>query len=289
MENKCAFIILTYNSAAYVENCFKSVLGLMCLDPYIFVCDNGSEDGTVDIVKRYAQENESRVTAIFNSENQGTTRSRNNCMKAFMASGKQFDYVCVLDSDTIVNDDAVRLLMETVTVNPEALAAPRMFNGKEEEQMSVKHFPSFRIKFFKAIPIKKYHDKGVQAEKYDFFPALKLDREPSSDRRIDFTSVPPVALDKSVYVGEYAISACWFMNAALVRRAGLLDEYYFYAPEDVDYCACIKELGGRIVLVSGASIYHLTQRISKKKFISKMNWLHIKGLIYFAKKHKGKI
>ncbi len=294
VTRSCAFIILTHNSGSSVVNCLESVLFLKSLKAYAFVCDNGSEDDTVDKVLNIQNAMPERVFFMQNKINQGTTKPRNALLKIALASADKFDYVCILDSDTIVNDITFSLLVSCLQNNPQiTLAAPRMFNAVEQEQMSVKRFPSVRIKFLKAMPIKRWSIKGEKLEKYSFFPTPleKLSRVPVSDNSISLTScsLPPFSIDDSIYEGDYAISACWFMRMSDITVFGPLDEHYFYAPEDVDYCAVIKEKGGKVALVSNASIYHLTARISKKKFFSHMNSEHLKGLIYFASKHKGKL
>ena len=276
MQDKCAFIILSHNSGSFIGNCFDSVLSLTSVDPFIFVFDNGSEDDSVEVIMRYQNEYDGRVFLFKSDRNEGTTVSRNRLIREVYSSGIEPSYFCIIDSDTVINDDAVRLLKETLSGDPSiSVATPRMFNGNDEEQMSVKRFPSLKIKFLKAMPFRNLEQKGKALEKYDFFPATSF--IPGSR--------PPFATDCSVYDADYAISACWFLRKDFEKTYGFLDEKIFYAPEDVDFCATVKEKGGRVVLVSGASIYHLTQRISKRKLFSKMNFLHIKGLIYYSRKH----
>ena len=71
----------------------------------------------------------------------------------------------------------------------------------------------------------------------------------------------------------------------LMNKIGLLDEKIFYSPEDVEYCVRTWKAGFRVIYKPRARIIHATQRISKKKLISRHNWEHIKGLIYFFNKY----
>ena len=71
----------------------------------------------------------------------------------------------------------------------------------------------------------------------------------------------------------------------LPESIGLLDEKIFYSPEDVEYCVRAWKKGLRVIYCPEAHIIHATQRISKKKLISKHNWEHLKGLIYFFGKY----
>lgn len=283
---RAAFIILSYNSAAYIEACLESVSGLTCVEPRVYLCDNGSSDESVSVIKNFAsncKRGEGFLTLLEKPQNEGTTKPRNELIQLSFTSEKRFDYIVVLDSDTVISDDAMSKLFGALDSDASlSLVAPRMFNGSNVEQMSVKRFPSFAIKFLKALPIDALSKKGAALEKYDFFPA-------SSFVDAVENSKLPICSDENIYVADYAISACWVMRACDIARFGYLDEYYFYAPEDVDYCANIMRAGGKVALVSNASIYHLTQRISKRKLFSKMNFLHIKGLLYFARKHRKTI
>lgn len=281
-RKNCAFIILTYNSSEHIGPCLDSVLKLECVKPYVFLYDNGSKDNTLSICDEYSEKYPKAITIHRSDKNDGTTMPRNACIALAQMSGVELDYVTVLDSDTIVNEAAIAKLKTAVDSNPKlAIATPRMFNLSLVEQMSLKKFPSFKTKFYKAFPSKKLSAKGEANEKYEFFPAQDLSFQGGG--------LPPVSEKSCVYYGDYAISACWFMRMESLNSIGLLDEKYFYAPEDADYCATAKEKGFEIALVSDASIYHVTQRISKRKLISKMNLLHLMGLVRFARKHSSKL
>ena len=269
-EDKCIFIILSYNSEGFLGGCMDSVLSLSAVDPYVYIADNGSSDGSPGILRDYENRYEGKVFPTYLKENRGTTVSRNILITKALEDHPDAGYICVLDSDTVIDDGAVAYLKAAVDSDPKIfIASPRMVNGDGVEQMSVKRFPKFKAKFMKACPVGSVEEKGRRLEAYDFFP--------------------PKDGDTAVYEADYAISACWFMRKETIDICGLLDENIFYAPEDVDYCATVWEKGGKVVLASGAKIKHLTQRISKKRLFSRMNLLHIKGLIYYRKKHRGSV
>ncbi|RDB57562.1 glycosyltransferase family 2 protein [Senegalimassilia anaerobia] len=43
-DSKTAFVIISWNSAAYIEKCVESVLALQCRKLDVWVVDNGSTD-----------------------------------------------------------------------------------------------------------------------------------------------------------------------------------------------------------------------------------------------------
>ena len=272
ISDKIAFVILTWNSQSYVSACLESVLMLPAADLSVYVVDNGSTDQTPVLLETFRQREPERIHVMNLSQNEGTTKSRNRALKEIPDDTK---WVCILDSDTIVSMDAMEALICALTDNPSAmLAAPRMWKPGNEEQLSCKHFPTIYGKLLKGIPIPDLQKSGLAKESYAFYPDSNKEGN------------PPVSRDRAVYEVDYAISACWMMRKNVLELVGLLDEHYVYAPEDVDYCAMIWEKGYKVLFVSAASIYHNTQRLSHQKLISPVNSAHLKGLIYYFRKHK---
>lgn len=254
---KVAFVVLTWNSERYVTRCLASVLTLDCCDQSISVVDNGSVDCTVAMIEAL---NDPRVRVYRQGENLGTTRSRNI---AFRDLGDDVEYVCVLDSDTEVNDEAIAaLLLALKEHDAVGLAGPRMRDASGALQLSGRNLPSLGIKLLKAFPISTIHDRGALME------------------------VPTSGVEDGLQRVGYLLSACWMMHRRILDEVGLLDERIFYAPEDVDYCIRVQRAGYDCVVCHDAEIVHDYQRLSKKKLLSKMNYEHLKGLAYFFRKHR---
>jgi len=271
MKEKIAFVILSWNAEGYLKDCLDSVF-LLPYELQVLLVDNGSTDKTRDILSSFGDKENLEV--IFLPKNMGTTKTRNMALRKVAADVK---WICILDSDTKVNDAAISALIEALENNEKALlASPRMWNAIGEEQHSCKRFPTVGLKIQKALPFSSCQEKAKAAESYSLFPEKNLEK-----------TNPPVAVNKNVYKVDYAISACWMMKREILEKVGFLDEKIFYAPEDVEYCVRVWKAGYTILFVSGASIYHLTQRLSRKKLISKINWEHIKGLFYFFRKHRA--
>jgi Predicted glycosyltransferases len=256
LNNKITFIILSWNSEAYIGNCLSSIFNLKKYEVEVIVIDNGSKDSTVSIIENMHSE----TVLIKLDKNYGTTYTRNLAIKM---ADQNSEYICILDSDTIINQDAIVNLTECLDKDESYfIAAPRMYNLKGREQISCKRFPNIKIKLFKALPVQTLNEKGSKLESYIL---------PEEEEIVEV---------------DYAISACWMMKKDVFKRVGYLDEAIFYAPEDVDFCARVWEAGGKVVLATKSSIVHDTQRISKRKLISKINLSHLTGLIYYFYKHR---
>ena len=258
--DKIAFIILTWNSEKVIGACLDSISNVKGQSYEIILTDNGSSDRTKDIVEKFIAANpEIEVKKIYLEKNYGTTVSRN---LGFQQISDDVNFVCVLDSDTIINQEAVSELISVLNENPKnAIAGPHMVNLDDVEQVTAKKIPTAWLKFCKAFPLKSVQQIGEREEQYDF-----------SD-------------GKRSYPVGYLISACWMIKRSAVEQLGPLDEKIFYSPEDVEYCVRAWQKGMRVVYCPNAHIIHATQRISKKKLISRHNWEHLKGLTYFFGKY----
>lgn len=84
-------IIPAYNHAKYIRQCVDSVLDQTFTDIEIMVVDDGSTDGTSEILKEYR----GRLTLI-EQANRGTQSARNTAIRA--SSGR---YIALLDSDDV--------------------------------------------------------------------------------------------------------------------------------------------------------------------------------------------
>ena len=252
---RIAFIILTWNSSEYISRCVASVLQIESFKVELFIVDNGSTDGTKDIVLDFK---DPRVTLLPQNQNLGTTRSRNIALRRIEAA----EYVCVLDSDTEVNDCAIETMVHQLRGDREiGVIGPMMVNSSGVVQLSGRNLPTLWIKLAKAFPLEAVQRRGRDGE------------------------VPVSPIEGGLQDVPYLLSACWVLPRKTVEDVGMFDENIFYAPEDVDYCVRVWKAGYRCVLCHNAQIVHEYQRISKKKLASKMNWEHIKGLAYYFRKH----
>lgn len=255
------FVILTWNSEKYIDGCIRSIFTLQGYDRTIYLIDNGSEDQTLKIIEQWqACSNLSlKIHLIKNIENIGTTRSRNAALKQIQAGT---DYVCILDSDTEINKLAVDLLIHELREHSDyGIVGPCLLSEDGNVQKSGRNIPTLPEKLLKAIPLKSIQKLGERLET----PATKSGLGP--------------------YEVGYLMSACWLMRHEMLEQVGLLDEKIFYAPEDAEYCIRVWKSGYKVVYCPQASIRHIWQRISRKKFISRINWEHVKGLVYMFSKH----
>lgn len=253
---KISFIILSWNSEKYLNACLDSILQISKYEIEIFIVDNGSKDRSVEIIKSF---NSHQINLIILDKNYGTTISRNKALHSL----KNTDFICILDSDTIINEDAVEYMCKFLNLHKEAgIVGPTMLNNQGEKQIPYRRFPTWKIKLYKASPFKKINLIGEKLESYDY------DNLPNE------------------FECDYLISACWMLRYDTYIKNGDFDEKIFYSPEDVEYCMRVRSNGYRIFHLKEPKIIHFYQRISKKKLISKANLTHLLGLHYVLHKYK---
>lgn len=110
---KISFVILTWNSDKYITNCIESINTICNFCTQIIIVDNGSTDNTVNILNKY-QENKN-IEIVFLPKNYGTTKSRNIALNKV---NSDTDYICILDSDTVINSNAIDILAEYLEKHP---------------------------------------------------------------------------------------------------------------------------------------------------------------------------
>ncbi len=96
---KVSIIVPVYNVKEYLRTCLDSLVGQSLKDIEIIVVDDGSTDGSSDIVREYEKKYPNIIRAFYN-ENSGLSGARNFGLTK--ASGK---YIGFVDSDDYVKRD----------------------------------------------------------------------------------------------------------------------------------------------------------------------------------------
>ncbi len=255
-------IILTWNSEKYIKRCLDA-LGESIKnwggEAEVFVVDNGSQDQTVKIIEESKKGFPSKIELVRLEKNLGTTVSRNRVLKKVTG-----DYILILDSDTEMRSDALRVLIEKMKEEKDiGILAPRLIYPDGSSQISCKRFPTAKTKLCKFLPLGFLRRWAVKDESYGEEVYKK-----TSNGSFDV---------------DYCISACWLVRREAISDIGLLDERIFYSPEDVDYCLRMWLSGWRVAYCPVAEVVHHTQRVSYKSFGAFLS--HLKGLAYYFMKH----
>ena len=110
VETAISVIICVYNTEEYLNECLKSVCTQTLQNIEIICVDDGSTDGSLKILKKYADKDE-RIK-IIEQENQGLSVSRNNALK--IAQG---DYIVFIDADDFIISSALEKIYQRMQLD----------------------------------------------------------------------------------------------------------------------------------------------------------------------------
>ncbi|MBO5784786.1 MAG: glycosyltransferase family 2 protein [Bacteroidaceae bacterium] len=108
---KLSVVIVSYNVRYHLEQCLHSVQrALLGINAEVWVVDNASTDGSVE----YLQPRFPEVKFISNAENLGFSRANNLAIRKSLG-----EYVLLLNPDTIVAEDTLRVCLNFLDSHPE--------------------------------------------------------------------------------------------------------------------------------------------------------------------------
>lgn len=215
-------IILNYNGREDTRECLHSLESLDYPNYHITIIDNGSQDGLGELVKRDFPQ----VRYIYSPVNLRFAGGNNLAIKQAMAEG--FDYVLLLNNDTVVDRSFLKFLVEAIQASGEfGLGAPKMY-----------YFNPTDVIWFAGgmIDIKRAYLRH-------FGIGQKDDGQFDKVKEVSFLN-----------------GACLLIKAEVVAKIGMLDEDYFLYGEDVDFCLRARKAGYRLVYEPRAKIWHKISR-----------------------------
>jgi hypothetical protein len=122
---KVFIVILNYNGKDVIKNCLKSVFKINYPNLEIVVVDNGSIDGSLEMVKA----DFSRAHFIKNTVNLGFSTGNNVGIR--FALEKMADFVLLLNSDTEVEPDFLSKLIKASMIDKTiGISSPIVFKNK---------------------------------------------------------------------------------------------------------------------------------------------------------------
>ena len=111
--SKVSVLVAVYNAEKYLRECLDSLSRQSLRDIQIICVDDASEDHSFDILNEYAR-SDNRFLVKKMDHNSGQAVARNEGLK--YADG---DYVCFLDSDDYLSDDALQQMVSVFENHPE--------------------------------------------------------------------------------------------------------------------------------------------------------------------------
>lgn len=133
-----SIIIPVYNSEATLRRCVDSVLNQDYRNTEVFLVDDGSQDGSLDICLEYAVK-DPRVKVIHKTQS-GVSDSRNMAMD--QARGVYLQFV---DSDDWISQDATSLMANAAEHTKCDLVVTHFFRVKKKRMRKKGHIETFEV------------------------------------------------------------------------------------------------------------------------------------------------
>jgi N-acetylglucosaminyl-diphospho-decaprenol L-rhamnosyltransferase len=256
-EAMISIVIVSYNTRNLLRACLHSIpVAAQGLSYEVFVVDNGSRDGTVDML----QQEFADVRVIANRSNVGFAAANNQAL--VLARGTSF---LLLNPDTEMQVGSLRTLHDWLADHPAVGAVgPRLLNRDGSLQRSAYHFPTPGRLLLEQLSASKFLRRlpGMQRV---YLGAWVPDRP----RRVD-----------------WLVGACLLLRREALVSSGLLDPDFFMYGEEIDLLKRLASYGWQTWLVPSARVVHYGGASSAQVGIQ-AGLQSTRGMYQFYRKHYG--
>lgn len=228
-----AVLIVNWNVRDLLRACLTSVytdLATSGFDGQVWVMDNASQDGSVEMVRA----DFSQVRLVVSQGNLGFAGGNNLALRQIEAAGPS-RYVWLLNPDTELRPGAVRALVDFMDGHPQVgVAGARLFYGDGRFQHGAFGFP------------------GLWQILFDLFPLparLYESRLNGRYPRAWYERGAPFPID-------HPLGAAMMVRREVTQQVGLFDEGFHMYCEEIDWCMRIKRAGWEIYCVPTAEVIH---------------------------------
>ncbi len=273
-----AIVIVNWNGRDLLARCLRSIVETAAgLDYQVYVVDNGSTDGSRDMLRAqfpavqlddnqrnlgFGGGNNLALRQVLNYELrvQSSELTQNS---ALLTQNSRFDYILLLNPDTVVQPGALQALVSFMRSNPRVGAAGALLLNEDRSfQASYVPFPTIGQEFMilsglgRALRGPAYPSAGPAAS-----------RRPRDDV-------------------DYVVGACIIARPEAIRQVGLFDEGFFMYSEEVDWCYRFRAAGWAVGYVAEAVIVHLGGGSTRQVRPQMLAELY-RSRVRFFRKHYG--
>lgn len=210
-------IIISFNRRDDTLACLASLQAAAVPNMHVLVLDNASSDGSPDAIR----EQFPQVELVALAQNLGYAGNNNLGMRRALAQGA--DWLFLLNDDTEMAPDCLRLLLAAGEANPKlAAVGPLVLHHDEPEVIQ---------------------SAGGQMD------ALLRSTHLLANQPLAVAPSAPQPVD-------WLTGCALLMRGAALREVGLLDEDYYLYWEETEWCLRAGAAGRQILLVPQARLWH---------------------------------
>ena len=232
--------IVTYNSARHIGACLQSIsTNLKDAIPTVIVFDNGSTDGTPEVLIGIQKKFPFPLELILNGDNKGYACGVNRIAKKVKT-----EWICLINPDARLIGPVYKNAKEVVKRIPTCGVVGGIIvdpDGNPQESGGVFPTPSMAVWDWCGL-------RHIFPRK-NWSTTLKLD-------------LPTDAKPKRV---DYPTGAFWVFRWEVYNRVGPFDERFFLYFEETDFCRRAKEIGWPSYVHPGIRVEHVRGGSSKEE------------------------
>ena len=259
-----AVVIVSWNVRDLLAACLHSLfadLDLSGLKAEVWVVDNGSTDGSPEMVSREFSD----VHLIASRKNLGFAAGNNLALREI--SNTQYPipkYIWLLNPDTEVLPGATKALISTLKANPQAgMAGPRLLYPDGSFQHSAFRFPGLVQLLFDLFTLPaRFYDTPLNGR----YP-----------RRLYEGEEP--------FLVDHPLGASMMIKSIVVTDVGPMDEGFWMYCEEIDWCWRMRKASWHIYCVPTARVIHHAGQSSGQVHVSSFVNLWTSRARLYARHH----
>ena len=215
-------IVVSFNTCSKTLQCLRFILRYTDLPFHLWVVDNASTDGSIDMLNELSAQNRERLTLTRLSENVGYTRAIASIYPNIPAHG----YVCFINSDVYVGPGFAKRLHKHLERHPDIAAVAPLGSGIGGWQDILKyHSPSSSKK------------ESIEAKLVQVNHALQNTR--------------PKAITAKCIQGTV-----WMAKRAALEEIGELDTACICGADDADWSLRARLKNWRLLIALDTYVWH---------------------------------
>jgi GT2 family glycosyltransferase len=215
--------IVSLNTRDLLSDCLRSVSSSVGITREVRVVDNGSSDGSPEMVAR----DYPKVELICSRINRGFAAANNIAIHD--ANSR---YLLLLNPDTLIRPDTLSQMITFMDGRPDVgICGPRILFPDGRFQSCGYRFPTLLSE------IQQSRNLGAIARRLVGNPT-------------------PLSVEAEPFEVDWVDGACLLIRREVVQQIGLLDEQYFLYAEELDWCHRARRAGWPIYALPSVEMAH---------------------------------